>query len=688
MDVFCSRLPPHITKNELDRLLTGPLNDCGVQVFHIEKFHNKGLATITILDPHAAQVFLNRYGVPQNAPHHQMALRRINYARRFIRLERSNRDPTDLSLQSLRHEANQRAKALLEGRATHQQSKARRDLTKFSVNMLQCGTYDYPKDARLRSDAKLLFMAHFTDPRPGTIHFGKKEAIVILGPEGGLQLRVDLPYNDCLDIVLGTHQEPSVSFALTLPPKMYEIDMLGTSLQLLSLGPATAKAQQPKKVRIPAISAFHHKIVGSCFVYRLFVSDYKQLANIKAILSRSAKMCSVLSVQTRTDFPRETLENSFLRLNHELMDTNRFGAKPFKLRFQVERLARNGYLPPHQVVSLLPKISELHTAYGLDATLSGLRRFARSIPFPGPTVEHTEFTNGKLEQLLDHLVACYDKYSPDNPWELANRHVHINLIHKVIVTPSGIRLEGPEPEPTNRVLRKYSDNTDDFIRVVFQDEHGGPVRYDPRTDLSRIYHQRFKNVLDTDILVCGRAFSFLGFSHSSLRSQSCWFMAPFVNRNGRLMFAEKVLKDLGDFSSIRTPAKCAARIGQNFTDTNATVRLEKNQVYDLQVIERNGRDFSDGVGTISHGLLREVWRTYGTKKMLKPTVLQIRFQGAKGMVSLDPRLQGKALMLRANMRKYETETSWMLEICGAGFRPLPMVLNQQFIKIFEGKAAR
>lgn len=560
---------------------------------------------------------------------------RISYARKFVRLERSNREPTDLSIQSLQHTANQRIKALLVGAAIHRSRTNDRQATEFRVSMLQCGAFDYPRDARLRSDAKLLFLAHFTDPRQGTIYFGEKQAIAILGSEGGDQLRLDLPYNDCIDIVLGTYEEPSITFAMTLPPRIYEINKLADSILALSIGrKAAANAQQSKKTRIPAIDNHHAKIAGSCFVYRLHLSDHRQLSNIKTILSRCKKSCSVLSVKTRTEFPRETLENSFTRLNYELSDTNRFGAKPFKLRYQVDRLARNGYLPPQKVVALLPKISELLDSYGPDATLSGLRRFARDIPYPGPTVEPVELAHGTLEESLHECVTLYKEHAPDNPFELARRHVHINLIHKVIVTPAGIRLEGPEPEPTNRVLRKYAENIDDFVRVVFQDEHGGPVRYDPRTDLARIYHGRFKKVLDTNIVICGRGFSFLGFSHSSLRSQSCWFMAPFVNRHGRLIFAEKVLKGLGDFSSIRTPAKCAARIGQNFTDTNATVRLEPDQVFDLQVIERNARDFSDGVGTISEALLREVWRRYGTQKMLKPTVLQIRFQGAKGMVSI------------------------------------------------------
>ena len=109
-------------------------------------------------------------------------------------------------------------------------------------------------------------------------------------------------------------------------------------------------------------------------------------------------------------------------------------------------------------------------------------------------------------------------------------------------------------------------------------------------------------------------------------------MSTMFSKEGKLLFTDNVIRQLGDFSSIRVPAKCAARIGQNFTDTNSTVKLHQGEVFDLDMVVRNGRDFSDGVGTISLELLRSVRKVYGTRKLLKPTALQIRFQGAKGMV--------------------------------------------------------
>lgn len=171
---------------------------------------------------------------------------------------------------------------------------------------------------------------------------------------------------------------------------------------------------------------------------------------------------------------------------------------------------------------------------------------------------------------------------------------------------------------------------DNFTRVVFQDEDGNSVRYDPRASHDLIFHQRFKGVLDTGALVAGRMFGFLGFSHSSLRSQSCWFMSR-IFAEGTLKFPSHILKELGDFTNIRIPAKCAARIGQNFTDTNATIDLQETDVGELAMVQRGGYDFSDGVGTISRELLRRVWTVYGQRRLLKPTAIQVRYKGFKGM---------------------------------------------------------
>jgi hypothetical protein len=53
------------------------------------------------------------------------------------------------------------------------------------------------------------------------------------------------------------------------------------------------------------------------------------------------------------------------------------------------------------------------------------------------------------------------------------------------------------------------------------------------------------------------------------------------------------------------------------------------------------------------------------------------------MISLDSRLQGDALVLRPSMIKFEGSNKTDIELCDGAWKPLPVYLNRQFIKILE-----
>ena len=131
------------------------------------------------------------------------------------------------------------------------------------------------------------------------------------------------------------------------------------------------------------------------------------------------------------------------------------------------------------------------------------------------------------------------------------------------------------------------------------------------------------------------------------------------------------------------PAKTAARIGQAFSDATETIPLVGAQLEIVSDISRNGRCFTDGNGTISPDLLRLVNRRFLKSKKAYATVLQIRSQGFKGVLSLDVRLQGLKLVFRESMDKFPSPHHMHLEITGAAHRPLPMFLNRQLIIILE-----
>lgn len=454
-----------------------------------------------------------------------------------------------------------------------------------------------------------------------------------------------------------------------------------SGLRALTLGRDAGRMTAIEKTRVLGFNDAHQKVAGACRVYQIRLSGANVLPNVRSLLQSTAKMPTQMSFATPLRFPTETFERSRSRLETMLTDTKMYGKMPFSVRFQMHRMACNGYLSPLKVISLLPAVQTMVLQKGSDVVAHALRNLARGLPLPGPDTCQ-DYESSSLEFELTRFADEYDTGVSDNPYELVKRHSHVMLVHRAVITPTGLYLEGPEPEPANRVLRRFSRHTDHFIRVVLCDEHGGPVRYDPRASQRVVYDDRFRDLLKRPLFIAGKAYDFFGFSNSALRSHSCWFMAPIPTDRGPF-YAALVLKALGNFEMIRTPAKCAARIGQNFTDTNDTIELSSASVGELPVVTRHGYDFSDGVGTISSDLLRKVWQVYGTKRLLKPTALQIRFQGAKGMVSLDTRLKGEKMLLRSNMKKFETESSWKLEICGAAFKPLPMFLNRQLIKILE-----
>lgn len=160
-------------------------------------------------------------------------------------------------------------------------------------------------------------------------------------------------------------------------------------------------------------------------------------------------------------------------------------------------------------------------------------------------------------------------------------------------------------------------------------------------------------------------------------------MAPFF-ADGRPISCFDVIGDLGHFRDIRSPARCAARIGQAFSETPFFISLDDCNVTVRMVpdVERNGRVFSDGVGTMSLQVVHHIWDVIPQKKSA-PTAFQIRFKGSKGMLALDTNLTGSQIRIRPSMMKFESNDKGNLEICDMASKPIPLVLNRQMIKILE-----
>lgn len=610
MEVFVRNLPNQLSEKQIRDFFRPVLSKLSIDSYCCQKL-SKGCATLTILDPQLGQNFLNQHGQNGASRRTKVADHQLYHTGRAIHCSGSRNKPDKYLLRSLREERAKRVQA--KETVTGKDPPARHE-PEFSCSSLACGLWDY-------AASELVFVPYFTDSRKGTMKFGTRSLNILLDAprEQDANIEIDIRYSTIQSITAETRSNLSISFALLEAPRMFSHVPKLERYFLLEV--RSRLRESLKRTRITSISKNHEDVVSSCFVYRVnlpstAMDQVRALKHVREVPPCTFWDTAVLNPQR--SFASDSAElTSALSLQYEYL--------PFSIKFQIQKLAQDGFLLPSRVTALLPEINRMVSRSGVATALRAMRKLFNQIPFAGL---ETEAKDLDLEGLTNLLIRSERSSQMEMLYltDFAGRYEHMAPVYKATVTPTGTFLYGPDPEPKNRVLRKYSDHTDFFLRVSFLDEDGEPVRFENDVSNENIYHERFKNVLGGVIDVAGRGFEFLGFSHSSLRSQTCWFMAPFV-QDGERFHARAVIAKLGDFSAIRSPAKCAARIGQAFSETSKTVKMRPDAVGNMKDVERSGRVFSDGVGTFSSSILQKLWKEYATHRVLKPTLFQIRYAG-------------------------------------------------------------
>lgn len=631
---------------------------------------------------------------------HFQVKERLVYQSRNLRCKKSNKKAEALKIMSLLDkEDTLRKKAVKSAIPRPQLSQPH-----FNFTSMMTGVWNYD------GLGKLMFDQKYQDPRRGTIIFGKTALVIYLQSYKGADTqadsncRIDIPYGILEHTIPTSNRDADGSLTLTLksPPKIYRINAIESlhlytgaessmahlqalSLAGLSLGAASPAPRERQLHRLCALQRHYHNTTALCMVYKLNFSNSRTMKYawnfIRDFAVSGVDLWRTPIVHIRTS----AVEKDYADLQHVLTS---FVGSPisFGVAYQMMALVLEGTVPPKNMMELIAGICSLAIIYGSTRTAAGVRDLGQQIPTPTPTINGDSYcTKAIAEMVKANIVEAKAETEAFSNTSKRGKHQHLALTYKATVTPTGLLLRGPEWGVSNRVLRKYSKHTECFMRVFFTDEDGLSVFHDPRSSQDDVY-ERFKHVLRNGISIAGRTFEFLGFSHASLRYHAAWFMAPFEEDNV-VVRAKDVISALGDFSNIHCSAKCAARIGQAFSDTvhAVAVPLDAYVVETKEDVVRNGRTFSDGCGSISEGLLQRVWRSLPPdRRHKKPTVLQIRYRGAKGVVSLDSALLGEQLHIRKSMTKYVAREGWRdLELCGAAYRPLTMYLNHQFIKILE-----
>lgn len=166
-------------------------------------------------------------------------------------------------------------------------------------------------------------------------------------------------------------------------------------------------------------------------------------------------------------------------------------------------------------------------------------------------------------------------------------------------------------------------------------------------------------------------------------------MRPFKHAPYGQLDAHSIRNSLGDFTKvIRQPARFGARLSQAFSSTDKSITLEEDQILRRPDIKCDENLFTDGCGSMSSSVARAIGRALHTKSTRPNSELdnlascQMRIGGAKGVMSVDTRLEGHCIVLRPSQEKF-LAYSRDVEICSLFTRPLPYFLNRPLIKILE-----
>ncbi|KAG1865515.1 RdRP-domain-containing protein [Suillus subalutaceus] len=371
---------------------------------------------------------------------------------------------------------------------------------------------------------------------------------------------------------------------------------------------------------------------------------------------------------------------------------------PYELGFQVEKTVANFVFTPMEVFSLKEAIVSLHTEHGPDAP-EIFQSFATEYEGHNagrrPRRKRRAQWHTSQEDLTSLLGQVIHEFTREHqrPLRLLAPAPQSGVYqsYHLILTPTRYILEGPLPDQSNSVLRKYK-NHECFLRVTFQDENRSKLRRDLESSITDLLKERYRPILLKGYRVAGRQFQFLGYSMSGLRDHSVWFMTPFTDDSGTLLDADAIRRNLGDFSKlVNQPARLAARWSQAFSGTDPSITLLPEEI-DYHYPDRKSPSdnvMTDGCSPISVGLAKDIWKSLqkGKRRPAKlrnvPSAFQFRLGGAKGMVVQDPTIEGNLVRLRPSQIKFDAQENLTFDVQSTSAKPKAMFLNRPLIVLME-----
>lgn len=167
-----------------------------------------------------------------------------------------------------------------------------------------------------------------------------------------------------------------------------------------------------------------------------------------------------------------------------------------------------------------------------------------------------------------------------------------------------------------------------------------------------------EEILKRGVFFSGVMCRFLGHSNSQLKEKTCFLM----NASNEEIY--ELLALFGDFSKIKTAAKRAKRIGLLFSTFGQSISLEEHEYNVIEDVERGKYIFTDGCGFMSDAFAQQIQDVRHLEA--KPSVVQVRYQGFKGVLVLSRQLGDRdqvKVQFRKSMKKFAIPDERMRRTC-------------------------
>lgn len=184
----------------------------------------------------------------------------------------------------------------------------------------------------------------------GIAKFVKKALILKYEDEYG-PARIEIPYRT-IESIVATSRPTALILTLWETPRFFSspgiADLMATLMQNRNV-----PTDKQRLTGLPGPASSHQKIVGQALVYRICVSpaDFYELSN--RLVQRDVLTVIRHDITILPSY-RRSLQTGFELLNRTIQEMS--STVPFAVTFQLEALARNGFLPPWTVQKLLLKI--------------------------------------------------------------------------------------------------------------------------------------------------------------------------------------------------------------------------------------------------------------------------------------------------------------------------------------------